>query len=348
MNEDTKSSKAKEKNLPKVVVAKGNNFIADIEVKKLLTTMPTKKLIHLMNSFRIKEINKKAQILFKMQETFEGTGDKNKRFLRSDLTIQATYDDIIRDVGVEIETSKSGKIPFRKFMYNLNNSRLEKGIRIVADGILIYATIHLKRKNGSKIFKIQIPNSQNVSMNSSEFMDNLINVRYNYINILQMDFEEFKGQPWEILKVIYLYRYKQDITLISKEKERFINILEELKKYIETLNSRQKEVSRNIFYNLMSDIEYKCYKYKKYEKEAKIMQTIRLTAADMFRMELIETVKVEKKKAKKEARAEGRMEGLLEGKIQMLLSLKYSKEKILEMVEITEEKFEEIIDKRSV
>lgn len=125
-------------------------------------------------------------------------------------------------------------MPYKKFINALNNSKVdENGVRIIQRGYTIYLCF------GKETFGVE---QQEIRFDGLRVddkkitMDNKVFFKYNYINILKFEYDELKGHPIEIFKLMYLYKYKLEML------------------YAKTLEDCEKNTAYKIIYNLTDDL----------------------------------------------------------------------------------------------
>lgn len=327
----------KEKNIEKVKeILKENqkekskrkkyNFNPDPSLKKLFINLKPEKLIDILNyMFEIK-FSKESIVKFLNTESSKVRGKQNKEKIIGDLMIEITDNKTkeSKNVVIEFQSSTDNEMADRIFMYALSKSKYINGVREIADGVIIYTEL-TKPKTGYEILGLAI---NKFEICGQEYgVNDIIHIRYKYINLLAINFDEYLNSPIEILKIIYLYKYRKNIKNIGKEN--FMKILEDCKKYLDTLYGIEKIILTDIYMQIVTDIENICIAKNIYKEELEMVEKSNLTIGE----KLIET-----------GREEGREEGEKEAKTKNAIALLgvISNELIAEKIGLTIEEVEEL------
>lgn len=276
-------------------------FSPDNSMKKLFMVMKSERLIPILNYFFDKKYDLDTEVYFKTTEGFVAQGSLDKKKVISDLALKTKKDN---PLGIEFQSTEDKEMPDRLFLYAINNSKLKGGIRTIPEGAVIYTTLNDRPAIGEELEQLRI---KKFSVGQNNYtIDDILCIPYKYINLLGLNFADFKDSPFEILKILYLYRYRKNLKLILNHKE-LNEIVSECVHYIETLKGEPEEiVLQEIMYNIIYDIRNDCKKKVIYEKEEKIMGEILLTPADIL---------------KNEAKEEGKEKGINETKKQNAIAL---------------------------
>lgn len=270
-----------------------DNFKPDSSIKKFLKEISSKELIKIINAILETNYPVDTKIFFENAEHFSILGSMNKSSVRGDLTIQLQDElktERTNSVVLEIQASKDTTMGFRMFVYTLNVSELKKSddknkkdIYEFPKGVTIYLTNDIYEKSGIDEVNFKIENFR-VGENKYSAKDNdLLTVEYPFINILAMDFSDFKNNDLELLKIIYPYKFKQKHSLLKYEKD-LEKIIVEVSDYIQKFDNENDQITMG---SLATDIFADIYNIAKtdivkYGKVVEIMEVAEQSLSQML------------------------------------------------------------------
>lgn len=263
------------------------NFKPDSSIKKFLKEISTKELIKLVNAIFETKYSLDAEVVFENTENFTIKGDLDKNSVVGDLTIVLNSDETNNaenettdKIVIELQVKKDESMGFRMFVYSLNASKLKTyldenlesiDVYTFPKGVTIYTNL-TKAKQGVDEVYLQIENFSVGNNHYSAKKGDLLKIDFPFINVLTMDFEEFKNSDLEILKLIYPYIYMHKPSLFENT-EALHTIVEEVSEYINTLDENDKIVAGQMVTDIFVDVHKKAKSYdKKFEKAVEIME----------------------------------------------------------------------------
>lgn len=276
------------------------HFKPDSAIKKYLTEISTPKLIGIINGLCGTDYPLDSKVDFLKTEHFSVLGDLDKNSVRGDLVAEISnenHSETTNKIIIELQSTKDNTMGFRMFIYALNVAdKNAQNTYVFPKCITIYTTLDLP-KSGTDEVNMQVEHFRVGESRYSAENGDLLTVEFPYVNLLNMEINEFDNSLIEPLKPILLYKYKKNPKLMKSDK------LEEVVKNVQEFALHQENADKIVVLSIVRDIVVDLAEFcethrNEYGEEYEIMESLNRTSSEKLVLE---------------SRLEGERRGILEG-----------------------------------